>query len=478
MNFDFSIFENKRIRNATLFTLLLLMITINLVDLRLSAKDGDKYVLSAKEDAIMATFLDNGYSLAGACGIMGNMSVENPKFEADLEANGGITYGLFQWNDVGERRSNLVKWCNNRKLYPNRTEGQLAFAMYEIEGGDPLAKRLEEFLKTTTDPEQAAMEFAVGFERCIGSTGNDDIDGVYTGTYYPDMYGNTYQALAKRVSNAKDYYRIYSGSELDPALALKANAKPTAGLVAEHEDSMLENCERLFTVNDENVTFFRLFISAVICLIIGYICGNALGTAIIAKAVKKKSIYKTGNKIPSLVNVLKFIGIKAAVLSLLVDISKFYVALGLAYLLTGGVLHRDQILWVGLGIILGNDYPFWAKFKGGMGIVATLTLLYVYMPIWGFQCMLVGTLIAILTKSFPQGAIVMTIIAVPYAFANRGIWPGIVISLVMLTMLIRHYRTIFMLFDKVVIKKYYALRQMARREFLIKVIKAVRYGKH
>lgn len=462
--------ENKTIKTGLILILLILIVFFGFFAYARADED-EQYVVSDKEDAIIATLLENGYSLAGACGILGNISVENPRFKPDLEANHGITYGLFQWNDVGERRTNLVKWCNNRLLHYDRADGQLAFAIHELEGGDPIAYKINDFLKDTDDPENAAIEFAVGFERCIGATGHADIDGIYTGSFYPNVYGQTYQALNKRAVNAVNYYEEYSGSALDPALAYKAKIIPTAGIIGEYEDKMLFDTEQVFIVKDEKITTLRIVLSAILCVIIGYLVGNVLGTAIIARAVKHKSIYKTGDKLPSAANVLKHIGVVPFLLSLIIDISKLYVALGIAYLCTGGILHREQILWVGLGVILGNDFPFWAKFKGGMGIVTTLTLIYAYMPIWGFDCLLVGILVILISKSFPQGAIFISIWAVPYAFFVRGFWPGIAISLVMITMLVRHYKTLVAFFGKTVIKEYYNLKRLRRKARFSRIFK-------
>lgn len=166
-------------------------------------------VFSEKEDHIYELLRKKGYTVAGASGILGNIAVENPRFEADLYANGGNTYGLFQWTNDGNRRDNLVQWCNGQVLYPNRIEGQIAFAIHELEGGDPIACRANAYLKKTADPEMAAMEFAVGFERCIGATQKPEDDGIYTGSLYPEHEGDTYQALAKRCAAARKYYEGY-----------------------------------------------------------------------------------------------------------------------------------------------------------------------------------------------------------------------------------------------------------------------------
>lgn len=262
MNENTTFFE--RHNKNSLFLLLLLMVTIFFGAICYAAAE-EPYLISETEDSIIATLLENGYSMAGACGILGNISVENSEFDPNLEDN-GITYGLFQWNDVDGRRNNLVKWCRNRCLDPSTKEGQIAFATYELEGGDALAAKVNDFLKTTDDAEDAAMEFAVGFERCVGSTGHEHQDGVYRGSFFPKMYGSTYQALNKRIRNACVYYDTYSDYELSSDLILKPKVIPTAGIVGEKEDVMHEKVEQVFPVKNNSPTKRQMLLSVVICL--------------------------------------------------------------------------------------------------------------------------------------------------------------------------------------------------------------------
>ena len=419
-----------------------------------AAEEEDGYIFSKVEDSIYVTFLSNGYSPAGACGILGNMSVENPTFDPDLYGTHGYTYGLFQWSDTGKRLTRLRKWCNNRLLYHNRVDGQLAYAMYELQGGDYQASKLDSFLKTTDDAELAAMEFAVGFERCIGSTGDDLRDGVYMGSIYPERYGETYQALTLRMQNALAYYEKYKDTELDENLNLKVKKIPTAGIVSEEEDAWEEVIQRTFPVFKARISETTAWIYRIICLVIGYLFGCILGASIIGRAVHKRT-FKKGHKLPSIQNVLKYIGVKETIFAVLIDASKFYLALGICYLITGGALMNEQILWVGIGVILGNAFPFWRGFKGGMGIVVTVIFLCTYMPIWGVVCVLMGLIVALIFKSFPFGALFISIFAVPYAFILRGWMAGVFFLITMVILLYRHYNFIMNFVDKELLHKHY-----------------------
>lgn len=163
--------------------------------------------LRDKEDMVFNALIEAGYSTAGACGIMGNIAVESPDYDPTAVGGNNRTYGLFQWNDVGGRRDNLTRWCEDNELDEESIEGQLKFAMYELKGGDPIAKRLDRMLITTDDVYEAASEFAAGFERCVADSGkNADI---YMGSVYPEYYGHYYQAFSKRINKAMNYYLRY-----------------------------------------------------------------------------------------------------------------------------------------------------------------------------------------------------------------------------------------------------------------------------
>ena len=168
------------------------------------------YVFSEVEDSIFNMLVDNGYSIAGACGILGNIYVENSIFDPSLYGNDKNTYGLCQWSDLGNRRDYLFEWCAHNHYLPNSIEGQIKYAIYELQGGDFIATRINEYLKTVDNPEDAAMEFAVGFERCVGNTLKVENDAIYTGDIYPECVGLYYQSLALRKSSALRYFEGYS----------------------------------------------------------------------------------------------------------------------------------------------------------------------------------------------------------------------------------------------------------------------------
>ena len=160
--------------------------------------------LEEKEELVYKSLLEAGYSPAGACGIMGNIAVESPDYDPSVVNETSGALGLFQWNDVGDRQQHLKDFCKEQKINWNSIEAQLAFAIYELSGADPIACRLDDYLKETDNSYGAAAEFAAGFERCITDTGKRA--DRYTGSLYPEFYGNHYQGLSRRINKAMNYY--------------------------------------------------------------------------------------------------------------------------------------------------------------------------------------------------------------------------------------------------------------------------------
>lgn len=100
-------------------------------------------------------------------------------------------------------------------------------------------------------------------------------------------------------------------------------------------------------------------------LVIGYFAGCFLTAAIVARVAKGRNIREIGTGNPGMANVMANIGKKAGVIVLLGDILKTVLGMGVAWALFGSSLGRNAFLWSGLGCVLGHNFPFWCKGKGG-----------------------------------------------------------------------------------------------------------------
>lgn len=111
----------------------------------------------------------------------------------------------------------------------------------------------------------------------------------------------------------------------------------------------------------------------IICLGIGYVCG-LLNTGYLVGKMHGIDIREHGSGNAGTTNALRTLGLKAGLMVFAGDVIKCIAAICIARLLYRN--SRTDILallslYAGAGAILGHNFPFYMKFKGGKGIAAT-----------------------------------------------------------------------------------------------------------
>ncbi len=204
---------------ATLLALIITAIILIVAGIRKSNKQKEPRIitltidapddlpLEEKERIVFESLRSAGYSTAGVCGMMGNILVESSDYDPLAHNESSDAFGIFQWTNVGDRQQKLKDFCKEHALNWGSLDGQITFAVYELSGGDPIACRLDDFLKETDNAYAAAAEFTAGFERCIADSGK--AADKYTGSLYPEFYGEYYQNLSKRINKAMNYYERF-----------------------------------------------------------------------------------------------------------------------------------------------------------------------------------------------------------------------------------------------------------------------------
>ena len=103
---------------------------------------------------------DNGFTEAGAAGVLGNMECESG-FNLGAAGDGGTSFGLCQWhNSRGDAMKKVAgdNWDSNLK-------GQLDYFISELKSGYP---NLYKTLTTTNSVKEAASQMVDKFEVCEG----------------------------------------------------------------------------------------------------------------------------------------------------------------------------------------------------------------------------------------------------------------------------------------------------------------------
>jgi len=118
-----------------------------------------------------------------------------------------------------------------------------------------------------------------------------------------------------------------------------------------------------------------------ICVLVGYVFG-LFQTAFIYGKMHGIDIRDHGSGNAGTTNTLRVLGLKAGLIVLLGDILKCIVPVLLVKLYCNtmgaesfGDMEILLMMYAGAGAILGHNYPFYLKFKGGKGIAATAGLI-------------------------------------------------------------------------------------------------------
>lgn len=119
-------------------------------------------------------------------------------------------------------------------------------------------------------------------------------------------------------------------------------------------------------------------IALLLCLVGGYLFGLIQSGYFIAK-LKKVDIKNLGSGNTGATNTWRVMGAPWGLLTLLIDAGKTVLAIFIATSVLTNILHYDIpyitiVLYTGLGVVLGHDFPCYLKFKGGKGIACSFAI--------------------------------------------------------------------------------------------------------
>lgn len=115
-----------------------------------------------------------------------------------------------------------------------------------------------------------------------------------------------------------------------------------------------------------------MLVKILICLILGYGFG-CFSTSYVVGKVNNIDIRNYGSGNAGTTNALRTLGWKAGIMTFIGDALKAIICILLVrnVIYSGDAVLQLLQLYAGLGVVLGHNYPFWLKFKGGKGIAAT-----------------------------------------------------------------------------------------------------------
>lgn len=190
----------------------------------------------------------------------------------------------------------------------------------------------------------------------------------------------------------------------------------------------------------------------IIVAVIAYLIGSINFSIILSKKMAGFDIREKGSGNAGTTNMLRAVGKKAAVITLICDILKGVVTILIAVLAGKIVKNLDNALLVqlaGIFVIIGHTFPVFFKFKGGKGIATSLGVLL--MTNWqiGLICLVFALVLIALTRMVSVGSIAAGILfPVLVAFINQNYivptsnsnWSYLVFSIIIALLVIFNHR--------------------------------------
>ena len=149
----------------------------------------------------------------------------------------------------------------------------------------------------------------------------------------------------------------------------------------------------------------------ILLLIIGYFIGN-IETGYIFGKLNKMDIRNYGSGNAGATNTLRVLGPKAGLIVFFGDFCKSLIpCLVVRYIFRDNVsLSYVYMLYIGLGVVLGHNFPFYLGFKGGKGVASTAGIIMALDYRIAFVCLAIFMLIVAITRYVSLASIVVMII--------------------------------------------------------------------
>lgn len=154
------------------------------------------------------------------------------------------------------------------------------------------------------------------------------------------------------------------------------------------------------------------FFLGFLAIVIGYVFG-CFSTAYFVGRTNHIDIREYGSGNAGTTNAMRTLGKRAGIITYVGDFLKAVIPVSLArFVVLSGQSDVDLLCFVlGLGVVLGHNFPVWLRFKGGKGIAVTSGVFIVVAPHITLIAVLVFVLISIVTKYISLASICAVLFA-------------------------------------------------------------------
>ena len=169
-----------------------------------------------------------------------------------------------------------------------------------------------------------------------------------------------------------------------------------------------------------------MIIARIVAVAIGYAIG-LFQTGYLYGKSHGIDIREHGSGNSGTTNTLRTLGWKAGAITFIGDVAKAIVAVIIVHFLFREMEGLKVIeLYAGFGAVLGHNFPFYLKFKGGKGIASTSGMILAVCPQAAPLCLILFIAIVLATRYVSLGSIIMVIAFVVQTITYNHLgWLGV-----------------------------------------------------
>ena len=154
-------------------------------------------------------------------------------------------------------------------------------------------------------------------------------------------------------------------------------------------------------------------VAYIVVAILSYLIGSINFSIIISKKVAGFDVREKGSGNAGTTNMLRTVGKKAALITLVCDILKGVISILLALLIGKIAKEANNSILVqiaGILVIIGHTFPIFFKFKGGKGVATAVGVLFVINWQIALICLVFALLLMVITKMVSVGSLAAAIL--------------------------------------------------------------------
>ena len=152
-----------------------------------------------------------------------------------------------------------------------------------------------------------------------------------------------------------------------------------------------------------------MILARILALVVGYFCGT-IETGYFYGKSKGIDIREHGSGNSGTTNTLRTLGWKAGAVTFAGDLLKAMIPVFIFYFIYGDIYPecvKNIEMYVGFGAVLGHNFPFYMKFKGGKGIACTSGAILAVCPLAAPICLILFIGAVAITRYVSLGSILV-----------------------------------------------------------------------